>query len=124
GVTWLGRKPLAEVYRLLGEASCMVIPSKWYEGLPRTVLESFAVGTPVIASDLGSLSCLIEPKETGFHFIPGDSASLAAAVQQFIAQADSTKARMRQTTRQEFELKYTATQNYHQLLKIYQEALL
>jgi glycosyltransferase involved in cell wall biosynthesis len=49
----LGRRPIAEVYRLMGEARCLIFPSVWYERCPRVICEAFAKGTPVFAAAIG-----------------------------------------------------------------------
>ncbi|MEQ9358341.1 glycosyltransferase [Coleofasciculus chthonoplastes] len=122
GVEYLGRKPIAEIYRLMGEAAFLVFPSEWYEGQPRTILESFAVGTPVIASNLGAMSSLINPYHTGLHFRPGDSEDLTAQVE-WVLSHPTELTQMRQEARAEFEAKYTATENYRRLMDIYQKAM-
>jgi glycosyltransferase involved in cell wall biosynthesis len=53
-VTLCGER--TDVPRLLASADLMIFPSMW-EGLGLAVLESCAVGTPVVAS---ALACLIE----------------------------------------------------------------
>lgn len=73
-VGMLGTKDLVA---LLSRAVVSVVPSLWYENLPNAILESYACGTPVLASNLGSLAeCVIEG-ETGFLFRPGDAHDLA-----------------------------------------------
>jgi len=121
-VEWLGRKSLEEVYELMGEATFLVFPSEWYEGQPRTIIESFAVGTPVIASNLGAMSSLISPGHRGLHFRPGDSEDLAAQVELALAHPEELT-RMRREARAEFEAKYTAQENYRQLMEIYEKAM-
>ncbi len=64
-IHWLGRQPLAEVIDLMRRAAMLVFPSLWYEPFGRTIIESFACGTPVAASDLGSMKELIQPRRTG-----------------------------------------------------------
>jgi glycosyltransferase involved in cell wall biosynthesis len=118
GVEWLGRKPLEEVYALLQEASFLVFPSQWYEGLPRILIESFAVGTPVIATNLGSMSSLVKPYSTGLHFQAGNSEDLVAQVRWVLANPEKL-AQMRQEVRFKFESQYTAQDNYRQLMAIY-----
>ncbi len=122
GVEWLGHRSLPEVFALMAEAAFLVFPSRWYEGLPRTILESFAVGTPVIAPNLGAMGSLITPGQTGFHFRAGDGADLADRVLQAMAQPEELP-RLRQRTRAEFEAHYTAERNYQQLMAIYQDLL-
>lgn len=122
GIEYLGYRPLPEVYQLMGEAAFLVFPSEWYEGQPRTIIESFAVGTPVVASNLGAMNTLVSPGRTGFHFRPGDSGDLVAQVEWALAHPDEL-ARMRQEARAEFEAKYTAQENYLRLMEIYEKVV-
>jgi glycosyltransferase involved in cell wall biosynthesis len=122
GVQWLGRRPSHEVYDLMGSAAVLVMPSVWYEGLPKTLIESFAKGTPVIASRLGALAETVMHGTTGLHFAPGDAADLARQVRFAAANAEEL-ANMRIACRHEFERRYTAEQNYRLLHEIYAGAL-
>jgi glycosyltransferase involved in cell wall biosynthesis len=122
GIEWLGRKPLEDVYALLKEASFLVFPSQWHEGLPRIIIESFAVGTPVVAANLGSMSNLIQPGHTGLHFQAGNTEDLIAKIEWLLSEPLQLS-QMRQKARAEYESKYTAEQNYSQLLEIYTENL-
>ena len=54
------------------DASLLVMPSKWYEGLPMTIVEAFATGLPVVASGIGSLAELVRDGQTGRLCRPGD----------------------------------------------------
>jgi len=118
GVEWLGRKHLEEVYTLLKEATFLAFPSQWYEGLPRIVIESFAMGTPVISANLGSMSSLVKPYLTGLHFQSGNREDLVTKVQWVLANSEKLP-EMRQAARSEFESHYTAQENYRQLIAIY-----
>ncbi len=121
-VQWLKRQPLEVVYELMGEAVCLLVPSIWYEGLPRTIVESFARATPVIASNLGAMSSLIEHGRTGLHFEPGNADELASQVRWFWAHPDDQR-RMRRETRAAFEATFTAERNYEMLMAIYETAM-
>ncbi len=117
-ISWVGRKPMEEVLALMQGAAFLVFPSRWYEGLPRTIIESFAVGTPVIAPKLGSMASLITPGETGLHFQPGSVKDLIATVEWAVTHLD-VMLQLRQRTRAEFLAKYTAATSYQQLLAVY-----
>jgi glycosyltransferase involved in cell wall biosynthesis len=121
-VTWLGRKTIAEVYTLMEGALCLVFPSTWYEGLPRTVIEAFAKGIPVVASNLGAMSTLVEHGRTGVHFTAGDPDDLAASVR-WVSTHPQARAEMGRQARQEYEAKYTAERSYDMLMTIYEKAL-
>jgi glycosyltransferase involved in cell wall biosynthesis len=62
---------------LLKKAYLSVVPSLWYENLPNALLESYACGTPVLASNLGSLTECVDEGETGYLFEPGNAVHLA-----------------------------------------------
>jgi len=120
-IAWLGRQPSDKVYALLKDATFLMFPSEWYEGLPRIVIESFAVGTPVVAANLGSMSSLVTPDRTGLHFRAGDVSDLVTTVHHLLSNPTAL-AEMRQTARIEYETHYTAAKNYDQLIEIYNGA--
>jgi glycosyltransferase involved in cell wall biosynthesis len=121
-IQWIGFRPLDEVLEIIGGASCLVIPSIWYETFGRTIIEAFAKGTPVIASRLGAMAELVANGRTGLHFEPGNPADLGEKVRQFLSDPEQM-ARMRQAARAEYETKYTAEINYRSLMSIYDRTL-
>lgn len=54
-----------------------VIPSKWYDNMPNSLIESCINGVPVIVSKIGSLDEIIEDNINGFTFESSNSKSLA-----------------------------------------------
>jgi glycosyltransferase involved in cell wall biosynthesis len=121
-VQFLGRRPLPAVYAMMREAACLVFPSLWYEGLPKTIVESFACGTPVIASNIGAMASLITHGQTGLHFRPGDEGDLAAQVKEFMSESHP-RAAMRTAARNEYLTRYTSQANYQELNSIYAAAI-
>jgi glycosyltransferase involved in cell wall biosynthesis len=122
-IEWRGALPLAEVHKLMAAASAVMMPSLWYETFGRTIVEAFAVGTPVIASRLGAMAELVEDGRTGFHFRAGDAADLAAKVRRVQQLKASELATMRRTARTSYESRFTAAQNYVRLMEIYDLAI-
>lgn len=122
GLQWLGRMPAAEVYRLMGEAVCLVLPSECYEAFPLASIEAFAKGTPVVAAGLGALGEIVEDGRTGLHFLPGNPADLAAKVSGIVSHPRDRK-RMGREARAEYELRYTAGENHERLMQIYRRAI-
>ncbi|HSZ54077.1 MAG TPA: glycosyltransferase family 4 protein [Tepidisphaeraceae bacterium] len=117
-IEWLGRLPIDQTLHLIGEASVLVFPSLAYETFGRSIIESFARGTPVITSDKGASAELVEIAINGYHFATGDASSLAARVAQMATDAY----KMRKAARAEYLRHYTADRNYQMLLSIYQRA--
>jgi glycosyltransferase involved in cell wall biosynthesis len=122
GVEWLGRRPREEVLALMKDASFLIFPSVCYEGFPMTIAEAYAVGLPVLASNLGGMSSLVDSGRTGFHFRPGDPEDLVAKVEWALSHPEELAA-MRKESRAEYEAKYTAERNYQMLMDIYEKAL-
>ena len=120
-VEWLGRQPRERVLDLMKNAQALLFPSTWYEGFPTVIVEAYAVGLPVIASDLGSMSSLIDHGRTGLHFSPGDPKDLARQVA-WASTHQAERTRMREEARAEYEDKYTSDINYRYLMGIYEAA--
>lgn len=121
-ITWLGRLPHAEVIRHMREAAFLVFPSEWYEGFPMSIVEAFACGLPVIASNLGSMSTIVRAGENGLHFEAGNAEGLRRQIHWAVTHpAEMSDLRLR--ARRDFERKYTADKNYELLTGIYREAV-
>jgi glycosyltransferase involved in cell wall biosynthesis len=116
-VRWLKWLPRAEILRKMKDASLLVLPSTWYEGFPMILAEAFAIGLPVIASDLGSMSSIVDHR----HFRAGCSSDLVDQVR-WLRAHPAEAALMRTQARQEYEGKYTGETNYAQLIDIYASA--
>jgi glycosyltransferase involved in cell wall biosynthesis len=59
----------------------LVIPSLWYENSPLVLLSAFALKTPVVASNVGSLADLVEHGKNGLLFEMGNDGDLARQLQ-------------------------------------------
>src|SRR3712207_1808975 len=46
----------------------LVVPSRWYENAPVVIYEAFAAETPVVATDLGGMSEVVEHEKNGLLF--------------------------------------------------------
>jgi glycosyltransferase involved in cell wall biosynthesis len=122
GVTTFGGLPHNSTLALLREAAMLVFPSTCYECCPMAILESLACGTPVIASNLGSIPEFVRHGYNGLLFRPGDPQDLARQVRWAFEHPEELRV-MRANARREFEEKYTAERNYKMLMAIYEQAI-
>lgn len=122
GIEYVGPCSREQVWRLMKQARFLIFPSLCFEGFPLTIAEAFAVGLPVIASDLGSAASLITPQENGFLFRPGDASELAATVNR-VASEQEKWGRLHLNSRRMFEAHYSSEKNYAQLMGIYARAI-
>lgn len=122
-ISYVGLRDPSEVFRLLRDASALICPSLCYEGNPRTLAEAFAVGTPVIATDLGAMHHTVTHGRNGLHCKPGDATDLAEQVQ-LLFDRPSELVRMRGAARLTFEANFTGERNHAMLAEIYRRAIL
>ena len=90
----VGALPREQVLRLFAEADASVLSSSW-ENFPHTVVESLAVGTPVIATRVGGVPEVVEDGVNGLLVPPGDVGALAAAIRRFAGEPE-LRARLRE----------------------------
>lgn len=77
-VDFLGYRSGADLHALIREARAVVLPSEWYENAPMSVLESFALGTPVVGARIGGIPEMVIEGETGWTFESRNVDELAA----------------------------------------------
>ena len=76
-IQFVGQLDILAISKFLGKALFSVVPSLCFENLPNSILESYSCGTPVFASDIGSLSGCVKEGVTGVLFKCGDVNDLA-----------------------------------------------
>jgi glycosyltransferase involved in cell wall biosynthesis len=121
GVDMLGAVPAERVMDEMAAALALVLPSIWYENFPRTLVEAFASGLPVIASRLGAMAELIEDGRTGLLFEPGSADDLAQRLR-WASAHPGRMAEMGRQARAVYDAHYTASANIRRLIEIYQDA--
>ncbi len=121
-VRFLGPVAPPQIPELMRGALYTVIPALWFENLPNTLLESFACGTPVIASDIGSLRAAITDGVDGLLFPPGDAAELAARME-LLALDRTLRDQMSRSGRRAAEDRYSANAHLEKLLGVFRHVI-
>lgn len=88
-VHWVGFTQ--KVNQHIPSMDIFVLPSLFGEGLPMVVLESLALGCPVVASRVEGIQETIRDAVDGCIVNPGDPAALAARLQALLAAPDELK---------------------------------
>jgi glycosyltransferase involved in cell wall biosynthesis len=110
-----------DVESLLCASQLFVLSTNW-EGLPRSIIEAMRAGLPVVASDVGGVSELVEDDINGFIVARKDVTALAGRLQKLI---DDPALRMRMGAsarakyEQDFEFERMAAEN----LNLYREVI-
>ena len=93
-VRLLGSLPRDGVIDLFGAADATVLSSSW-ENFPHTVVESLAVGTPVISTRAGGVAEVVVDGQNGLLVPVGDATALAAAIRRYFSD-DRLRASLRE----------------------------
>lgn len=102
----------------LRQCKALIFPSIWYEGLPRTIIEAFSTGTPVIASNLSNINEIVINGYNGITFLPESSSDLMK-----VLKSDKLNSELYLNARATFLEKYSEQQNYSKLISIYDSVI-
>lgn len=86
-VRFLGAQSRERVLELFRAADASLLSSSW-ENFPHTVVEALAVGTPVLATDVGGVAEAVDDGENGLLMPAGDAAALGEAIRRYFADAE------------------------------------
>ncbi len=119
-VAYLGQLLPGQVRTFLQDASLLIVPSISPEGMPLVILEAFAVGLPVVASEHPNLKEIVS--DAGWFFGAGDAAALSARVRE-AWHADGAREIKGKAARNAYRVRYSEDSNYGQLCQVYAEAI-
>ncbi|QPH40895.1 glycosyltransferase family 4 protein [Pedobacter endophyticus] len=122
-ITYLGFQSKEVVEQELNKCTALLFPSIWYETFGLVMIEAFATSTPVIAGNYSSASLIVQHGYNGLHYENGNAMKLKQTLDNWMAFDTAKRNRYRQNAYQTYLQKYTAKQNFDQLMDIYQSGL-
>lgn len=112
----------ADVAALLRLMDCFVLASTRTEGVPQSLLQAFASGIPVVATEVGGVSEVVTDGVTGVLVKPGSASGLARGIEAVLA--DPAAALRRATAaRTLVEEGFSHQASMTRLLEVYSELL-
>ena len=121
-ISYAGAQPREKVLEMMAACTALIFPSIWYEGMPLTIIESLATGTPVITSGLGVMAEMIRDGYNGYHFNPGNADDLKEKIKKF-STIHSDRFYLYKNARNAYLDYYQPDVHYASIMKIYQNAL-
>ncbi|PKL22026.1 MAG: hypothetical protein CVV48_04715 [Spirochaetae bacterium HGW-Spirochaetae-4] len=121
-VEYLGFQNGKYLNKIISEAMCVACPAIWYENLPNAILEAYSFGKPVIASNLGSLSEIVEDKKTGLLFNPKDVEQIASCIR-ILYEDPVFCVALGQNARAKCEKEYSPDLHWSNFIEIYRRAM-
>lgn len=113
-IEFLGFKPWTEIEQILGKSKFLVIPSEWYENNPLSIIESLALGTPVLGANIGGIPELIN-NSNGQLFDPGNIDVLVSKIDEMMMNNNWDYLNISKMAKTKFESKLY----YNSLMEIY-----
>jgi glycosyltransferase involved in cell wall biosynthesis len=120
-VQHLGRLSRAQIFQQLRESRATILPSRWDENNPMSILEARSLGVPAIVSNLGGLPEMVTDGVDGRVVPAGDVAGLRQAIRD-MAQDRAAAEAFGLAGYERFLRDNTAAAHYAALMKAYQAA--
>lgn len=117
-ISFLGYKTGDDLKDEIRNSLFTILPSECYENNPRSIIESFALGKPVVASRIGGIPELVRDNKTGLTFTAGSSDDLAEKIR-YLTYNTNRIIEMGKTARHFVENEMNADQYYAKLTDIY-----
>lgn len=108
-----------EFQKVVKNAKFVIVPSEWYENSPMVVYESFAMGKPVVASNIGGIPEFVT-KDAGLLFDPGNVEDLREKVITLYNDNDLVRT-LGRNAREKVEKFYNSETHYKEIIRIYRE---
>lgn len=121
-IEFMGYVKSDDLEPLMRGCSCVVVPSISYENLPLSILEAFARGKPVVASDSGGIPELVKDGVTGYIFLRDDPESLAHALDKAMSN-EHHRLEMGRQARELVINSYGPDSHYDRIMSIYEDIL-
>ena len=122
-VEFLGFRSGADLHDQIRAARAIVLPAEWYENAPISVLEAFALGKPVIGSEIGGIPEMVLNGINGWTFPAYDAAALAERLRSVADMPDSAVAQIGQQARQFVVDRFSAQRYAEQMTALYDSLL-
>lgn len=111
-----------EMKKCISKSKFVVVPSIWYENCPYSVMETLAIGKPVLGADIGGIPELVKNNENGLIYKYDNIDELSEKMQQFFENTDLTN-KMGQNAKENVKKLYSKEIHYDKIIKIYQKLL-
>jgi glycosyltransferase involved in cell wall biosynthesis len=99
-----------------------VLPSEWYENNPISILETFALGKPVIAANIGGIPEMITDGQEGLLFQSGSAEDLAEKITRLLTHAEECTVMGREARKKVVE-QFHPMRHYERILAVYEKLL-
>jgi glycosyltransferase involved in cell wall biosynthesis len=112
----------SDIPEILRASDVVLLPSIYGENLPTVLMEAGGCARPVVASDVGGISDIVQHGETGLLVPPGDSTGITSALLRLLGKPELAD-RMGLAARRRMEQRFDAHLWAAALRTVYQDAI-
>lgn len=109
-----------EVKSYISKSSFVVVPSIWYENCPYSIIETLAIGKPVVGAEIGGIPELIEDGKNGYLYKYDDVDTLTKLITKLFKDKELREKMSEESLRLAKE-KYNNDVYYKELISVYKE---
>ena len=111
-----------EMKKYISKCKFVVVPSIWYENCPYSVMETLAIGKPVLGADIGGIPELVKNNENGLTYKYDSVEDLTEKMQKMF-EDDKLTEKMGQNAKENAKKLYSKEIHYDKIIKIYEKLL-
>ena len=117
-ILFLGQVSKSKILDLIKDSIAIIYPTFLYENMPMLILEAFACGKCVIATNIGAVREMIQDGFNGLLFNAGDKNHLTEKIKWVLEHPSEVKI-ICENARLSYERYYSSESNYNELMKVY-----
>ena len=121
-VTFLGKLYGDKLTRIVRNSRLVIVPSTWYDNSPNVILESFALGKPVLAANIGGIPEYIDENNDGILYKYDNVVELQEKID-FLMNQQSLCEEMGRAARIKVETRYNPEIHYGEIMKVIEEII-
>ena len=121
-IEFLGHVSGNRLHDFYTSARMLVLPSKWFEGLPIVAVEAMMRAKVVVCSRMGGLPEVVDEGVTGLLFESGNAEELAGKIRYLWERPELCRA-MGEAGRQKALTEYSPEKYYERLMAVYDKAI-
>ncbi len=119
-VEWRGYRD--DMPNVFAQASVVVLPTRYMEGLPKVLLEAAASGRPIVATDVRGCREVVTHGVNGFLIPPGDTEALIRAIEALL-ESPALRVRFGQASRKLAVARFSEAAIVRETLRVYRSVL-
>ena len=121
-VEFLGFMDYSQIHNEIKKSLFSVVPSIYWDNYPNVIMESFVLGKPVVASNLGGIPELVQEGKTGYLFEVGNVEDLKGRIADLLNDRQSI-INMGKAAREWVKNNLNPENHYDILIKLYNHLL-